>query len=52
MGEILNNREAVERLLEVPASLELMAVVALGYPGEKKGTGSRKALNEVIIARR
>jgi nitroreductase len=52
LGEILKNREKVERILKVPEKLELMAVVALGYPAEKKESGSRKPLDQVIIARK
>ena len=52
LGEILKNREAVERALEVPDGYELMAVIALGHPAESKGPGKRKELKEVIIGRR
>jgi nitroreductase len=50
LGEILKNREAVERLLTVPEGYELMAVVALGHPAEKGGSGSRNPIEEVILA--
>ncbi|MFH0811702.1 MAG: nitroreductase family protein, partial [Pseudomonadota bacterium] len=36
LGEILNNKEAVEKILEVSGNLELMAVLAFGYPAEQK----------------
>lgn len=52
LGEILKNRGSVERLLEVPESCELMAVVALGHPAEKRGSSSRKSLDEVVLAMR
>lgn len=52
LGEILKNRERVAKILEVPDGLELMAVVALGHPAEKKGKGNRKPLKHFIIARR
>jgi nitroreductase len=52
LGEILNNREAVEKILDVPESCELMAVVALGHPAEPRGKGSRRALARVIISRK
>ena len=52
LGEILNNRKEVEKILDVPDSLELMAVVALGHPAEKKSKGSRKSIKQVIIARK
>lgn len=49
LGEILNKREEVEKILNVSSELELMAVVALGYPAESGGKGSRKKLDEVIL---
>jgi nitroreductase len=52
LGEILKNRQAVEKLLAVPDGCELMAVVALGRPAETRGAGSRKPLSEVIIGRK
>jgi len=51
LGEVLKNREQVEKLLEVPDGVELMAVVALGHPAEKPGKGTRKPLDQVIIGR-
>lgn len=50
LGEILNRREDVEKLLEVPSSYELMAVLAIGYPNEK-GSSSRKKLTELVVKR-
>jgi nitroreductase len=52
LGEILNNREEVEKILGVPRSCELMAVVALGHPAEPRGKGGRRALDRVIISRK
>jgi nitroreductase len=52
MGEILNHSKEVESLLKVPASFELLAVVAIGYPKEeeKKGAKSdRKDLKELVF---
>jgi nitroreductase len=49
LGEILRNRESVEKALEVPESCELMAVIAFGYPAEMRGVGSRKPVERVII---
>ena len=48
LGEILNKREKVERILKVPSSWELMAVVALGYPDETTKPRSRKPLSDLI----
>jgi nitroreductase len=52
LGEILKNRESVEEILEVPKDCELMAVIALGHPDEKRGEGSRRPLEELIIGRK
>jgi len=52
LGEILNRREEVEKLLEVPKDCELMAVIALGKPAQKPGEGRRKPLSEVILSRK
>ncbi|MHA1265460.1 MAG: nitroreductase family protein [Candidatus Helarchaeota archaeon] len=47
LGEILNKRSEVERILEVPKTYELMAIIALGYPAEQPKARSRKALAEL-----
>jgi len=52
LGEILKNRESVERILNVPENCELMAVVALGHPVEKQKQGNRKPVTEVVLARK
>lgn len=44
LGEILKNKEQVNAVLGAPETFELMAVVALGYPLEKKRHSVRKAL--------
>lgn len=49
LGEILKNRRNVEKLLGVPGSCELMAVIALGHPATAGGPGVRKALKEVVL---
>ena len=52
LGEILNRREEVENLLGAPATCELMAVVALGYPaGENQGQAERLPADQLIIGR-
>lgn len=48
LGEILNKRMEVERILSVPENFELMAVIALGYPNEKSTKRSRKPLSELV----
>ncbi len=52
LGEILKNREKVEKLLGVPESCELMAVVAVGKPAEKKKRGTRNPIEQVILSRK
>ncbi len=47
LGEILNNKEQVNLILDAPESLELMAVLAIGHPGRSKTTSSRKELKEI-----
>jgi len=50
LGEIVNRREEVERLLGAPATCELMAVVALGFPArENQGRGERLPLEQLIV---
>jgi nitroreductase len=49
LGEILKNADAVRRLLGLPETMELMAVVALGHPTEQKRSSSRKDIREVLL---
>lgn len=51
LGEILNNREAVNRLLDVPERYELMAVVAVGHPRHRRQSSTRRDLDELILNR-
>jgi nitroreductase len=53
LGEILNRRDEVERILHVDSSLELMAVVALGYPdpAESAPRKGRVELEDLIVGR-
>jgi nitroreductase len=51
MGEILNRREEVEKLLKVPESFELMVILAIGYPRPRARSSSRRSLTELIQAR-
>ncbi len=47
LGEILKNKEKVNALLNAPESLELMAVLAIGYPVQRKRTSDRIALSQI-----
>lgn len=48
LGEILKNKELVNKVLEAPDSYELMAVVALGHPAKKERASERKSLKELV----
>ena len=58
LGEILKNKEKVAELLGAENDLELMAVIALGHPGEKAmhflaGEGPvRKRLDDLVFLRK
>ncbi|NJD53977.1 MAG: nitroreductase family protein [Candidatus Methanoperedens sp.] len=49
LGEILENKEKVNKVLGAPDSFELMAVVALGHPVDKKRLSERKELDQLIF---
>lgn len=48
LGEIIKSDESIRGLLGLGDDLELMAVIALGYPDEKPKS-SRKKLAELIV---
>ncbi len=52
LGEILKNKEQVNKVLEAPDSYELMAVVALGHPLKKARSSDRKELSELVFRER
>lgn len=52
LGEILKNKEQVNKVLEAPDSYELMAVVALGHPLKKARSSDRKELYELVFRER
>lgn len=47
LGEILNQREQVEKICGVPCHFELMAVLSVGYPDEQEKS-TRKKLQSLI----
>jgi len=49
LGEILNKKEEVARLLRWDKDLEMAAALALGYPKAKPGKGSRRPLRQLIL---
>jgi nitroreductase len=52
LGEIIKSSGQIRRLLGLGKGLELMAVVALGYPDEKPKSVKRNALNELVVFRK
>ena len=52
IGEILRRKEEVSRILNAPDYLELMAVIAVGYPVRKKRTSTRRSLSEIAYEER
>jgi nitroreductase len=49
LGEILKSAEEVRGLLELPVQMELMAVVAVGHPGDHNQSSSRREVKELIL---
>jgi len=49
LGEILKNADAVRAALELPESLELMAVLAVGRPKRMDRMSERKDVEELIV---
>jgi nitroreductase len=49
LGEILNQKEKVNSILECPPLLELMSVLAIGEPVPKERTSTRRELSEVAF---
>lgn len=48
LGEILNRKDEVREILNAPGSLELMAVVAIGYPvAGSSSSGVRREISEI-----
>jgi nitroreductase len=52
LGEILKNKEMVNKILDAPDSYELMAVVALGHPAKKERSSDRKELSGLVFLER
>lgn len=49
LGQILKNKEHVGRILELSENLNLMAVIAIGYPSRRDQKSQRKPLAEFIV---
>lgn len=51
LGEIIKSDKEIRRILCLGDDLELMAVLAVGYPAEKPREGKRKDLKDLIVFR-
>jgi nitroreductase len=49
IGEILKNGDEVRKILELPDRLELMAVIAVGYPAHRNQSSHRRPVEELIV---
>ena len=49
IGEILKNKERLVEILNLPARLELMAVVAVGHPAHRNQKSHRQPIAELIV---
>jgi len=49
IGEILKNKEKVREILQLPAPLELMAIMAMGHPRHPREHSERKPLGELVV---
>lgn len=49
LGEILKNSSLIKNILKTDKSLDLMAVIALGYPKGSVQKAKRKTLEEIIM---
>jgi len=49
LGEIVKNARQVRELLGLPENMELMAVLALGYPAHREQQSDRQPLEQLIV---
>lgn len=49
LGQILQNKDKVNDILDLPRELDLMAVLAIGHPAHRNQSSQRKKLEEFII---
>jgi nitroreductase len=49
LGEILNNREQVCKVLKIKKDLQLEAVIALGIPQETSPRPARRSLKDLVL---
>ncbi|MBI5849308.1 MAG: nitroreductase [Nitrospirae bacterium] len=51
LGEIIRSNEQIKKILGLPEELELMAVIAMGYPDEMPRATKRKELKGLVVYR-
>jgi nitroreductase len=49
LGEILNQKDKVNSILECPSDFELMSALAIGEPVPKERTSTRRPLSEIVF---
>jgi len=49
LGEILNRKDEVNNVLALNDNLDLMAVIAIGYPEHRQQSSNRKEIDKLII---
>ncbi len=49
LGEILKSADEVRRLLDLPSTIDLMAVVAVGHPSRGGQRSERKPVEELLL---
>jgi len=52
LGEIIKSDKQIRDVLGLTSDLELMAVLAIGYPAENPGHGARKEIENIIVCRK
>jgi nitroreductase len=52
LGEIINRKDKVSQYLDLASNIEIMAVVAIGYPAENPAEVTRRPLKELLIDRK
>ena len=51
LGEIIKSSDQIKQILGLPEELELVAVIAMGYPDETPRATKRKGLKDLIVYR-
>lgn len=49
LGEILNQKDRVNQIIQISDDYNLMAVIAIGHPAQRDQSSNRKDINDLII---